>query len=56
MIYSYYEDPLKSPPTYSYWVPRLAIIFVITKHLVSRSSLIVQLAPLYNTRNKFELV
>ena len=28
------EDPLKSPPKYSYLAPRLVILFVFTKHLV----------------------
>ena len=30
----FYENSLKSPPTYSYLVPRLAILFVVTKYLV----------------------
>ena len=33
--YRYYDDSLMSPPTYSYLAPRLAILFVVTKHLVN---------------------
>ena len=29
-IHSYYEDPLKAPPTCSYLMPIAAILFVVT--------------------------
>ena len=38
-LYWYFEDPQKSPPTFSYLAPKLAIIFVVTENLVSYCSL-----------------
>ena len=33
-LYRYYDDPLKSPPTFSYLAPIGALLFVRTKYLV----------------------
>ena len=33
-LYWYYEDPQKSPLTFAYLAPKLAIILFVTKHLI----------------------
>ena len=43
-IYKYNEDPLEASPTYSYLAPKLALILIVTRHLVSSPFLIVWLA------------
>ena len=30
----HYEDPQKSPPTYSYLAPKLAVLFVVIEYFV----------------------
>ena len=35
MLYRDYEDPLNSPPKYSYLVPRMEIIYAFIEHLVN---------------------
>ena len=33
-IFRHYEHPVKAPPTYAYMAPSMAIIFIVTRHLV----------------------
>ena len=44
IVYRYYEDSLKYPPTYSVLGPRLAIPIDVKKHLVQSPFLFVHLA------------